>query len=155
MSGATFSPEVQEILDRVKNGTPKPKRQKPPKAGGAGVLEPKVRRTTNQIYNYDLIASLYTTLSMSVRDIADYVGCNRSTVTLALNAAGIDPQERAEKALQPKEMCKRGLHSMDDHAVAKGKVRTCGPCQTMVRAIARYRRAGKPLTPEMIEFQEL
>lgn len=162
----TFSPEVQEILDRVHSG--KPKKQRAPKSGGVGVLTPAARkeelkkRAPNQpnstsfqrVYDYKLIVALYD-MEMPVQDIAEYVGCDRSTVATALNEAGIAPQERLSKVLQPKERCKRGLHLMATDAVQKGAVRTCGPCQKMVRKIARFRREGKDLTPEMLHFQTL
>lgn len=159
----TFSPEVQEILDRVRTGTPKPKRQRSPKAGGVGVLSPAQKRAAStpnstsfkRVYNYPLMVSLYSDLKMDILDIADYIGCSRATVAAALDEAGIDPEERKAKILQPQEYCKRKLHLMKDCSIVlKSGARTCDPCRKTVTKIARLRRDGKPLTPELLEFLE-
>jgi len=163
----TFSPEVQEILDRVKRGEEPPQKQRRPKTHGVGVLsndeakaelrertEVKPKATKQRVYDYALIVSLHQTVGMSITDIAEYIGCVRSVVTNALNEAGVPIEDRMT-ALKPKEMCKRGLHSLDEHGVPKGKTRTCDPCQKMQRKIARLLRLGRDLTPEMLEFQNL
>lgn len=164
----TFSPEVQEILDRVRRGEEKPKRKKAPKSHGPGVMSPQQARedvkkrapnlpnstSFTRVYDYDLMVQLFTDLKMPIGDIAEYVGCSRSVVTQALNEAEVDLEDRLTQ-LKPQEWCKRRLHLMEEHAVQKGTVRTCGPCQTMTRKIGRFRRSGKTLTADMVEFLEI
>lgn len=90
----TFSPEVQEILDRVKSGEskylggkpkppvrkPKPRREGPSRRGEnlrGGERPPH--------YNYQEIADLWST-GLSSKEVAERIGCNLNTVRAALKA---------------------------------------------------------------------
>ena len=169
----TFSPEVQAILDRVKSGAeppPKaPKRKRrvltpEEKAEREAAKAARVRRQplteTEKVqmrrYNYNLIVELFTTLGMNVTEIAEYVGCSRSVVTNALNWANV-PMEDRQIARKPKEMCKRGLHDLEEHAVvlSSSGLRTCQPCKVRVARIARWRREGKQIPQEDLAFLEM
>lgn len=119
-----FSPEVQEILDRVKSGQPKPPRAAAKAAGSKGPSRPPVPRPK---HDYALMVELYEQ-GNRVGEVARLTGAHRGTVCRALNKAGITPTDRTGGPVR-RDLCAKGLHSMDDAYELKNGGRSCRHCK--------------------------
>lgn len=127
----TFSPEVQEILDRVRSGAPAPK---PPRPKGAYTPHRPSRRGENlrggerpPKYDYAELVRLWRETGSAV-EAARRAGCSPDTITRALRA--LRPEGYTGRSgPRPLDECKRG-HDMAVHGrPVKGGGRLCSECK--------------------------
>lgn len=128
MSQSSFSPEVQEILDRVRSGLPAPKKTRSRKKSSPTGLKrgenPTVARPAQ--YDREEIKRLHAE-GLGVQAIADRLGAHRGTIGRALTALGIT-ERRYGRIAQDK--CRNG-HDMAvwGRPVTRGG-RYCRKCKT-------------------------
>lgn len=148
-----FSPEVQEILDRVKSGRPKPPpeprqpKPKPPKPVRKRTPKPpKPRAEKRPTHDHERIRALFEE-GKRVGEIAIAVNAHRSTVRRALVKMGLGVDASGKFNGPPRsEKCRKGLHDMSVHGrpvKTKDGIngRYCRACKTerelRVRQVAR------------------